>query len=276
MTKADEAAGKCEEGLVDVVAAFVADAQPAAAMQPGQGALHDPAMPTEALARFDPAASNAWADAALPRRPAAAGKVVTFVRVQFRWPAPGCAAPLANRWHRVQQRGEAQRVVRVGRTEERGARKPAAFHKDVMLRAEFAAVGGICSRLPPPFCAGTAAASKLARDQSIRPAAPSRSKSTWCSRDHTPAACQSRSRRQQLIPLPQPISAGKYSHGRPVRSTNKIPRNACRSGIGGRPPFGRGGRGGSKGATTAHSSSLTSSLAMGGIYHLSTRSDRFC
>jgi hypothetical protein len=105
---------------------------------------------------------------------------------------------------------------------------------------------------------------------------PSRSNSTWCSRDHRPACCQSRNRRQQLIPLPQPISAGKYSHGRPVRSTKMIPVKACRSGIGGRPPFGRGGRGGSSGATTAHNSSVTSSFAMSAVYQLHRSLTRFC
>ena len=33
----------------------------------------------------------------------------------------------------------------------------------------------------------------------------------------------SRKRRQQVIPLPKPISCGKSSHGMPVNSTNKIP-----------------------------------------------------
>ena len=276
MAKTDEAAGEREEGVMNVVAPFVTDAQPAAAMQPGQGALHDPAMAAEALLRFNPAPGNAREDVALARRLAATGKIVAFVGMNFRRAPPGCAAALANPRHRIQQGREAQRVMRIGRAEERGERKPAAFHKEVVLRAELAAVGGVRPRLPPPFSAGTAAASKLARDQSIRPAAPSRSSSTWCSRAHTPAACQSRSRRQQLIPLPHPICAGKSSHGMPVRSTNRIPRKACRSGIGGRPPFGRGGRGGSNGATTAHSSSLTISLPILPAYQMPRCLHRFC
>lgn len=276
MAKTDEGAGEGEKGVMNVIAPFVADAQAAAAVQPGQGALDDPAVPTEALLRFDPTPRNAREDTALARRLPAAGEIVALVGVNFRRAPAGCAAALANPGHGVQQGGEAQRVVRVGRPEERGERKPAAFHKEVMLGAELAAVGGVRPRLPPPFSAGTAAASKLARDQSIRPAAPSRSSSTWCSRAHTPAACQSRSRRQQLIPLPHPICAGKSSHGMPVRSTNRIPRKACRSGIGGRPPFGRGGRGGSNGATTAHSSSLTISLPILPAYQMPRCLHRFC
>jgi hypothetical protein len=267
MAKADETARKSKERLVDVVAAFVADAQAPTAMQPSQGALDDPAMAAEPLTRFEAAPGDTRTDAALAGGPAAFGIVVAFVRMHLRGPAARGAAPLADARHGVQQGGEAQRVVRVRRAEERGERKPAAFHKEVMFGAELAAVGGTRPRLRPPFSAGTAAASKLARDQSIWSAAPKRSSSAWCSRSHTPACCQSRSRRQQLIPLPQPISAGKYSHGMPVRSTKSSPVNACRSGIGGRPPLGRGGRGGSSGATTAHSSSVTSSLAISAVYH---------
>jgi hypothetical protein len=44
---ADEAAGEGEEGLVDVGAAFVADAQAAVLVQPGGGAFDDPALATE-------------------------------------------------------------------------------------------------------------------------------------------------------------------------------------------------------------------------------------
>src|ERR1700720_1475455 len=38
-----------------------------------------------------------------------------------------------------------------------------------------------------------------------------------------PRYCQSRSRRQQLIPEPQPISCGSISQGIPLRRTNTIP-----------------------------------------------------
>ena len=45
--EADEAAADREEGFVDVVAAFVADAQSAVLMQPGDRALDDPALVAE-------------------------------------------------------------------------------------------------------------------------------------------------------------------------------------------------------------------------------------
>jgi hypothetical protein len=44
---ADEAAGEGEEGLVDVGAAFVADAETPVVVQPGEGAFDDPALAAE-------------------------------------------------------------------------------------------------------------------------------------------------------------------------------------------------------------------------------------
>lgn len=252
---------------MDVVASLVADAQPAAAMQPRQGAFDDPSMTAEALARFDAAPCDARLDAALRGRSPAAGEVVAFVRMHLCGSPSRSTPALTDTRHRVEQRGKTQRVVRVGRPDERGKRKPAALHKDMVLGAEFAAVSRTWTGLPPPFSAGTAAASMLARDQSTRPASPRRSSNTWCNLAHTPAACQSRNRRQQLMPQPQPISVGRYSHGIPVRSTKMIPVKARRSGSRGRPPFGRAGCGGNNGSITAQSSSVTSSFAMQEGYH---------
>jgi hypothetical protein len=45
--EADEAAADREERFVDVVAAFVADAQPSVLVQPSKGALDDPALRAE-------------------------------------------------------------------------------------------------------------------------------------------------------------------------------------------------------------------------------------
>lgn len=85
------------------------------------------------------------------------------------------------------------------------------------------------------------------------------------------ACCQSRRRRQHVIPLPQPSSWGSISQGMSLFKTNKMPVSAARSGmLRGRPPLGRGGSGGSNGATIAQSSSLINSLLMPAIYHTAT------
>jgi hypothetical protein len=99
-------------------------------------------------------------------------------------------------------------------------------------------------------------------DQSISSAKPNSSSSTRQIFSHTPAACQSRKRRQQVMPDPHPSSLGKYSQGQPVRSTNKIPISVCRLETRGRPPFGLARSDGSNGSIRSHSSSASSGLAI--------------
>jgi hypothetical protein len=110
--------------------------------------------------------------------------------------------------------------------------------------------------------AGTDALSRHARRQSMAPARPSRSRSTRWSRSHTPFACHSFKRRQQVLPEPQPISWGSICQGRPERSTNRMPASATRSGTRGRPPLGLGRSAGRMGSITAHRSSERRGLAM--------------
>jgi hypothetical protein len=64
------------------------------------------------------------------------------------------------------------------------------------------------------------------------------------------------------MPQPQPISRGSIAQGMPDFRTNRMPASALRSSARGRPPLGRGRGGGRSGATTAHSSSETSALAI--------------
>ena len=113
-------------------------------------------------------------------------------------------------------------------------------HK-MALRARFAAIRWIRPGFFAPPGAATVAESIAARDQSIWSASPRRFNKTLCSFFHTPASCHSWSRRQQVIPLPQPISLGSISQGIPVLSTNRIPVNTALSGKRDLPPFGLGG-----------------------------------
>jgi hypothetical protein len=62
--EADEAAGECEERFVDLVAAVVADEQSLVVVQPGEGALNDPAHSPESGAVLGLAASDLRVDVA--------------------------------------------------------------------------------------------------------------------------------------------------------------------------------------------------------------------
>jgi hypothetical protein len=268
--EADEATAEGEERLVDVGPSFVAHGQAPHAVEPGQGALDHPAVAAQPLARIDPFAGDADADVALRQRAAAAGDVVRLVGVQLaRSLAPSPVGLLDGR-DGVEQRLQDDAVVAVRSGQEAGQRDPAALAHNVALRARFAAVRRVGADGVAPLLAGTLAESSEARLQSIWSAVPRRSSSSRWRRSHTPAACQSRKRRQQVTPLPQPISCGSISQGMPDLRTKTMPVRAARSEIRGRPPLGLGGSGGSNGSTSAHNSSLTSGF-MPLVYHALTR-----
>ena len=172
----------------------------------------------------------------LPAGAAAAAVVVGLVGVQLLRPPPRPAARLAHRRHGVERLLEHDAVVDVGGREQDGQGDALPVDDEVTLAARLAAVGRVRSVAAPPALAGRLAASSEHRLQSISPALPSRSSSAWWNACQMPASCQSRSRRQQVMPEPQPISCGSISQGMPLFSTNRMPVRAARSSTaGGRP-----------------------------------------
>jgi hypothetical protein len=150
----------------------------------------------------------------------------------------------------------------VGPGQRDAERRSTSVHDEVALRARLATVRGVRPRRRPPFLAAMLMLSSEARLQSNCPARSICSSSARCRADQIPACCHSCSRRQQDMPEPHPISAGRYSHGSPVLSTNRMPVSAARSGIGGRPPLGRGRAGGNRGEMCDQRSSESRGLAM--------------
>ena len=81
-------------------------------------------------------------------------------------------------------------------------------------------------------------------------------------RSRTPARCQSRRRRQHVIPDPHPSSCGSICQGMPLRRTKRRPVRQARSETRGRPPFGRRGGVGKNGSTRSHNGSGSSAAAI--------------
>ena len=164
-----------------------------------------------------------------------------------------------DRRERAEHLGEHAAVVHVRPGEERGEGDALGVDHQVALRALLAAIRRIRPGRLAPLCGGTLVESTVestaARLQSMRSASPIRFSSARSRRAHTPAACQSRSRRQHVLPEPQPISGGSSAQGQPVRSTNRMPASAARSSTRGRPLRAWDGASGSNGAIIAHSSS---------------------
>jgi hypothetical protein len=254
---------------------FVADGEAAEAIEPGLGPLRHPAEASQAFTGLDPLARNPAADAALPQTAPVLTGLIGLVRMELVRPLPRATARALDRLDGIQQRLQHRPIIHVGGREQVREWNALALDGHMVFAAWFAPIRRVRAGLIAPPLARTLALSTLARDQSMASRAPKRSSSTRCSRCHTPARCQSRRRRQQVMPLPQPISWGSHSHGIPVCRTKMIPVSAARSGSRGRPPWGLGGSGGNSGATTVQSSSLTIGFAIHPVYH-TRRAREFC
>jgi hypothetical protein len=149
VSPADEAAGEGEEALVDLVAAVGADEKPAAVVEPGEGALDDPALLAESGAVFGLAAGDDRFDPALPDQAAVLVVVVTAVGQQRARSVPGSAGAAADSRHAVEQRFQLGDVVAVAAGERPGQRDAAAVYEEVVLAAPAAAI----DRAGTGFCA---------------------------------------------------------------------------------------------------------------------------
>jgi len=200
-------------------------------------------------------------DATAGQRLTTAAVVVGLVGVQLRGPFARPPPALPDRPDGIHDCLQHPAVVHVRTRQLQREGDALRVGEDVALRARLAPVGRVRACRRAPFFAAIEALSREARLKSIPFWRPSRSRSACCRRSHTPALCQSRRRRQQVMPEPQPISRGSNAHGLPERSTNTIPVSAAWSGVRGRPPFGLARSGGSSGAISAQRPSGRSSRA---------------
>jgi hypothetical protein len=240
--------------------ALVADAEAATAEQPGERALDYPAMPSQSLAGLHPPARNPRRDTAGAQGTPEEGGVVGLVGVQFAGALAGATWSSSwsdDRGDGINEGEQLGRVVGIGRRETDRQRDTVPIHHQVVLGPGFATVDRVRPSLLAPLLARTLKESRLARLQLMAASSPSQLSSLSCSRCQTPASCQSRKRRQQVVPLPQPSSFGSSRHGQPVLSTNTMPARAARSGRRGRPPFGFGGSCGSRGSIASQRASGT-------------------
>ena len=99
---------------------FIANAEAPELVDPGKGALDDPAVSPEALAALDAAAGNARFDPTGAKVVAAAFEVVAFVGVELRGPFAGSPARLTDRVDRVDGCRQGHAVVPVGPGQDEG------------------------------------------------------------------------------------------------------------------------------------------------------------
>jgi hypothetical protein len=248
---------------MNVVSLFIADAQTPPLEQPLEASFHDVperAQPAAVLIvpvanrGYDPPSCQRFADLIL--------SVIRQVCQHFVGTAPATAIGLVDRWKRIDEGDGALRIVHIRARVLNRERNAAGIGDQMTLRAVLSAIRGVWAGFLPPKRARTEQLSMTAQDKSTSPAAPSSLRKIFQIFSQTPASCQSRSRRQQVMPQPQPISGGRYSQGQPLLRMKRIPVRHARSETRGRPPFGFGGSGGNKGRIRSHNSSDNNRLAM--------------
>jgi len=208
---------------------FVSDSEATKPMQPSDGALNYPSGLAQAAAVFGSAPCNLRLDAPSLERCAMGVRVVTTICLDEVGFASRTSRLSRDRRNRLDQRQQLRDVVAIGLGQNDRERNAFRVREDVVLRTGTTAIGWVRSRFFPAPRARIEELSATARDRSSRSAPRSFDSSTWCRRSHTLARCHASSRRQQVLPEPQPISLGNICHGIPERRTNRIPVSAARS-----------------------------------------------
>jgi hypothetical protein len=262
-SEADQDAPQRKECFVDIWSSFKTNPQTAELVKPTVRAFDNPSKHAQAAAVLGVAFGEHRSNAT-PPQPRAMGFGIVRPIALNTFGTPPLPTSAANIRNRIHQRDQLRYVVSISSRQRRRQWDAVGIGEHVMLRARFAAIRGIRASLRPPKTARTDVLSTTTRDQSICSASSSLWSNTQRMVSHTPASCQSRSRRQHVMPDPHPISLGKYSQGMPVLRTNNIPVSTERLSFGFRPGLCRRRflGGGNIGSTSSHNSSSKIGRAM--------------
>jgi hypothetical protein len=140
---------------VDLVAAVVADEQPFELVEPGEGALDDPAVAAEAGAVVALAAGDLGLDSALPELAAVLVVVVAAVGCDDARTPARTADFAAHRRDALHERDELGDVVAVAACDRPGERDPSRVYEQVMLGAVSGSINRARARRGAPFFACT-------------------------------------------------------------------------------------------------------------------------
>ncbi len=262
-SSADDGGSKREERAMDIEPSFETNAYLSKAGKPSVRALNHPPVTAQALPALDALAGDPGPYAAPLQILPASAAVVSLVGMQLVGALTRPAIQATYRGNRIQGGFECDRVMSIRPCYGDGQGNASGIDYEVPLAPEFAAIRRVRPGLFAPRGLGTLAPSILARLQSIWSCSRSRTSMARCSLSHTPPACQSRRRRQQVMPLPKPSSWGRSSHGIPVCNTYRMPLNAARSLTERRrPPLGEATNSGISGSSANHNSLLTFLLDM--------------
>src|SRR5258708_15663673 len=155
-----------------------AEEEPAAVVEPGEGALDDPALASEPGAVFGLASCDHGFDASLPDEATVLVVVVAAVGDDAVRSPPGPTDTAAYGRHPIEQRQQLGDVVAVAARQRPGQREAAAVYEEMLFAAAAAPVDRAGTRLGAPFFAWIWLESAIARDHSISAAACSSASNT--------------------------------------------------------------------------------------------------
>lgn len=232
-------------------------------MQPRQRAFHRPPVFSQAAPMGCPPFGQDRFNPPLAKSPTVRLRIIGPISLNTIWPFPRTPNFAGDGRNGIDQGEQLGHIVSIGFGDGDRQWNSIGIGDHMVFGALFPPVRGIGAGFRPPKTARTELESTNAREKSIR-SAPRRwfSRSRWI-RSQTPAFCHSRSRRQQVIPQPQPISWGRSSQGMPVLRTNKMPVRVFRLGIRLHPGYrNRRFLTGIRGSIIVHNPSSSNGLAM--------------
>ena len=249
---------------MDLGKSLVADSKTMEIMEPSMSTFDYPSIFSKATAMLSAALRKNGFDTPIAQFLSVYFGVVSAIGIDDLRLLQRASADTTDGWNRINERQQLCDVMAISTGQDDRERHPICIGSDMVLGARSPTIYGVRPSFWPAPMARTEDESRITREKSIWPAVRNSASSSSCNRSHTPASCQSRKRRQQVTPEPQPISAGRSRQRIPVRNTNKMPLNAARSGTGLRPGyFSRRGFGcGSKGSIRFHNSSSMIGLSI--------------
>lgn len=209
---------------------LLAHRQPSKAVEPGQGPLHHPAIPPQALAALDPFAGDPHLDPPSPQRLPTVPIVVAFIGMPFRGTLPRSAAHPLDRRDLLDQRLEYHRIMDVGGRQHHGQRDLLAvdlrFEPGLPVSVGFGPVAWLPFWPEARHGRGWPDSNRSGRPRRAGPARPGAS---------APKRRFAASRLRRCHGLAPGAAVPK---GMPLFKTKLIPVSTAQFGTRGRPPFG--------------------------------------
>jgi hypothetical protein len=206
---------------MDVDPPVVADTQAAELVQPGECPLHHPTPLPQAAAVPRLAHSEDWENMTNSQRVADAPGIVGTIAEYAVWTTPGSPSFALQRRDRIDQRQGFLRIVPVGSGQADGKWHARPVADQMTLASALGPVSGI----RPGLASTTHCPHRAAIDNGSRPIDLVVTREPIEQREvhqvTVPVACQSRRRRQHVIPDLQPSSRGNICQGMPLRRTKQ-------------------------------------------------------